>query len=141
MAANTGCWEESFPPDLDASRRARIGVEGHLRAADFPERALAAALLVVSELVANAIRHAGTDFTVTVDVDADVVRIQVLDQDSRPPSLLGFDPESTSGRGLQMVASLSRDWGWQTAESDGGVSGKVVWAEVERELPATPEVD
>lgn len=140
LAADSGCWEGTFPPDLDASRRARDGVEGLLRAADVPERAVAAVLLVVSELVANAIRHAGTDFTVTADLDGDVVRIQVLDQDSRPPALLGFDTESTSGRGLQMVAGLSRDWGWQTAESDGGVSGKVVWAEVETERPVTPEV-
>jgi anti-sigma regulatory factor (Ser/Thr protein kinase) len=140
VAAETGSWEETFPPELDASRRARSGVEGLLRAAGVPERAVAAVLLVVSELVANAIRHAGTDFTVTADLDGDVVRIQVLDQDSRPPALLGFDTESTSGRGLQMVAGLSRDWGWRTAESDGGVSGKVVWAEVETEGPVAPEV-
>lgn len=139
MAAHTGCWEETFPPELDASRRARVGVEGMLRAAGLPERSVAAVLLVVSELVANAIRHAGTDFTVTADLEDGVVRIQVLDQDSRPPALLGFDTESTSGRGLQMVARLSRDWGWRTADSDGGVSGKVVWAEVETEPPVTPD--
>ena len=136
-AEGTGCWEESFPPEPDASGQARIGVEGLLRRVGVPERAVAAVLVVVSELVANAIRHAGTDFTVTAAIDGDAVRIGVLDHDSRPPTLLGFDSESTSGRGLHMVASLSREWGWRTAESDGGVSGKVVWAEVETGPPFT----
>ena len=139
MAADSGSWEESFRPELDAPRRARIGIEALLRAAGVPQPAVAAILVVVSELVANAVRHAGTDFTVKATVDGDVVHIEVLDQDTRPPSLLGFDTDSTSGRGLHMVAGLSRDWGWRTAESDEGVSGKVIWAEVATDRPAGPE--
>ena len=139
MASDSASWEESFRPELDAPGKARTGIEALLRGADVPQPAVAAILVVVSELVANAVRHAGTEFTVTASVDGDVVHIEVLDQDTRPPALLGFDAESTSGRGLHMVAGLSRDWGWRTAESDEGVSGKVIWAEVAMERPAGPE--
>ena len=131
MAGSTaGCWEGSFAPDVGASRDARVELARVLEAAGAPQAATTAALVVLTELVANAIRHARTEFTVTAAVDGGVLRVEVLDRDTRPPALMGLDSDSTSGRGLHIVAGLSRDWGWQTAESDDGVSGKVVWAEV-----------
>jgi anti-sigma regulatory factor (Ser/Thr protein kinase) len=99
------------------------------------------ALLVAAELVANAVRHAQTEFTVTVRVRPGVVRLEVFDRDTRPPALLGLDSESTSGRGLHIVAGLARDWGWQTAEGDDGISGKRVWAELASGSASGPASD
>ena len=110
--------------------RARLAVEGALAAARVDRSTITDALFVLNELVGNAIRHARTDFTVVAIVDEDSVRIEVFDRDTRPPSLLGLDAESTSGRGLHIVAGISSDWGWHTAEGEHGVSGKVVWAEL-----------
>jgi anti-sigma regulatory factor (Ser/Thr protein kinase) len=88
------------------------------------------AKLLESELVGNAIRHARTDFTITVRITSDLLRIEVFDRDSRPPALIGLDADATSGRGLNIVAALSSDWGWRTAHDVDGITGKVVWAEV-----------
>jgi anti-sigma regulatory factor (Ser/Thr protein kinase) len=105
-------------------------VEGSLTCAGVEEGAMADALLILSELVSNAIRHARTEFTVSVSVGAGTIRLEVFDRDTRPPALMGLDIESTSGRGLHIVAGLATDWGWSTGESSEGVSGKVVWAEL-----------
>lgn len=131
MADGTGRrWEESYPPELGAPAAARRGVDRLLRAVGAPATAVAATHVVLSELVANAIRHARTEVTVAASVEGDVLRIEVLDLDTRPPALMGLDSDSTSGRGLHIVAGLARDWGWRTADAADGVSGKVVWAEI-----------
>ena len=128
-------WEESFPPEASAVRRSRVGVTGALQGAGVPPQVVTDALLVLAELVGNAVRHAGTDLTVTVTLEEGVLRIEVFDYDTRTPALVGLDDESTSGRGLHIVAGVARDWGWQTAESDDGMSGKRVWAELAADLP------
>lgn len=125
-----GRWEESFPPDAGATRRARQGLDALLETAGAGPAEIAVARVVLTELVANAIRHARTEFTVCASLRGGMLRIEVIDDDTRPPALMGVDAESTSGRGLHIVAGLSQDWGWQTAEADDGVSGKVVWAEI-----------
>jgi anti-sigma regulatory factor (Ser/Thr protein kinase) len=88
------------------------------------------ALVVLGEMAANAVRHARTEFAVTATVRDGVIRFEVFDRDTRPPALLGLDVESTSGRGLHLVAGVATNWGWQTAEDQEGVSGKCVWAEL-----------
>ncbi len=88
-----------------------------------------ALLIVVSELVTNAVRHAGltSDQSVTVQATqlADRVRVEVIDHGK------GFDralvaeaqPSGDGGFGLRIVAQLTERWGVQT---DSGT----VWAEV-----------
>lgn len=85
--------------------------------------------VVLSELVGNAVRHARTEFTVVATLTAGTLRIEVFDLDTRPPSLLGLDSGSTSGRGLHIVAGIASEWGWQTADGPDAQAGKVVWAE------------
>lgn len=121
--------QATFAPDPSSARLARLVVEEALRAAAVPSGAIADALLVLGEMVSNAIRHARTDFTACTEISGGAIRLEVLDHDTRPPMLMGIDPASTSGRGLRMVSAVAADWGWNPAQG-GGDSGKVVWATV-----------
>ena len=123
-------WVATFSPDAGAARRARLAVHEALAHAAIDPLVLGDVLLVLGELVANALWHARTDFTVCADARGGVLRIEVFDHDTRPPTLLGLDRESTSGRGLHLVASTATNWGWNSVQEDNGLSGKVVWAEL-----------
>lgn len=81
-------------------------------------------LLLVSEVVSNAVRHAGTPFELTVDVGRSEVYVTVVDHDTtRRPEVQEQDPEATSGRGLFIVEQLATKWGSRTIEGEG----KAVW--------------
>jgi anti-sigma regulatory factor (Ser/Thr protein kinase) len=82
------------------------------------------ATLVVSELVTNAIVHAGGAVRITVTRDGDNVRIDVHDNGSGFPHLRTADT-SPGGRGLHIVDQLSKQWGSQPT-----ATGKLVWAVV-----------
>ena len=88
------------------------------------------AALVISELVSNALRHAqplpGAGIRVAWDLDTDSVRVAVSDGGgSTRPELGELTPTTTGGRGLRIVARLSRRWGTFRDEE-----GTTVWAEV-----------
>jgi hypothetical protein len=88
------------------------------------------AALVVSELVTNAIVHAAGERVVCELHDGDdLVRIAVRDEGCAPgePHASPQRPEEEHGRGLLLVAAVSRAWGAQ----DTG-PGMLVWAELER---------
>ena len=89
------------------------------------------AVLLTSELVTNAVRHAGLDdrdaIEVTVSVDTRVLRISVMD---RGP---GFDPDAVvrrrsdeGGWGLDLVRRLSSRWGVDRRDV-----GTDVWFEID----------
>jgi|SRR6185295_1065284 len=83
------------------------------------------ALLVVEELVANALDHARSPFDVVVRLTDGVLYVAVRDGSTRPPRIRPFDPHAVRGRGLQLVATLSRGWGCEQH-----ADGKTVWAEL-----------
>lgn len=86
--------------------------------------------LLVSEVVTNAVRHAGADETARVLLFAesgdDCVRIEVHDEG--PGFVAPASPapagEGTSGWGLFLVQKLARDWGAEPAPDP------YVWFEV-----------
>ena len=80
--------------------------------------------LVVSELATNALTHALTPFTVTLMAVAQSLLVKVRDGSPCHPVIVVGTPNDTAGRGVTIVALLSRDWG-VTAHADGG---KTVWA-------------
>ena len=123
-------WQATFPPDATAVRRCRQEAARALRDAGVRPATIDDAITILGELAGNAARHAGTEFEVVVTASEGILRLEVSDLDTRPPALLGLDAESTSGRGLHLVAQIASDWGWQTAENDDGVSGKRVWAQL-----------
>jgi anti-sigma regulatory factor (Ser/Thr protein kinase) len=84
-----------------------------------------AAQLVMSELVTNAVRHAGTELRVRVVANGETLRLEVADDSGEPPVSRMPGPLEPGGRGLPLVEALVDRWGMeQTA------SGKVVWAEL-----------
>jgi len=81
------------------------------------------ACLVVSELVTNAMIHAGTDIDLTLAEHRRSVRIAVRDHSQDLP-VEQHGRSDEDGRGLGIVAELSSAWGM--LPHAGG--GKVVWA-------------
>ena len=79
--------------------------------------------LLVSELASNAVRHAGTPFTVTLGCDGSVVRVEVSDGSAAPPRPRVPPLEAVTGRGLMIVDALASDWGTEpTATGKTGLS-------------------
>ncbi|WP_443078798.1 ATP-binding protein [Streptosporangium sp. NBC_01495] len=88
-------------------------------------------LLLVTELVTNAIRHSDSgqcpDDRVIVAVTSHLgtLHIDVVDAGStgqRPRLCAGVGSESGGGRGLWLVQELSSAWGWYET-----LAGRVVW--------------
>ena len=84
------------------------------------------ASLVVSELVTNAAVHARTEIVVRIVAQPDCLLIAVTDGSPRPLVLRCCSEQSTTGRGLAIVASVARRWGTEQHR----YGGKTVWAEV-----------
>lgn len=125
---------ESMASSVASARRYVRGVLRGLDAEDLEE----AAELAVSELVTNAVLHARTDFSLAVrTLPSGRVRIEVRDSSPAPLQPRHFATTATTGRGLQLVASLSTNWG---VEQLSPGPGKVVWFEP-RVLDAEPLLD
>ncbi|WP_431901564.1 ATP-binding protein [Amycolatopsis thermoflava] len=82
------------------------------------------ALGIATELVENAITHAGTALEVRLELRTGYLTIAVRDEDPHPAVLRQRPSGRLQGYGLQVIAALSRAWGCSPAQ-DGG---KVVWA-------------
>ena len=112
-----------LPPQADSPARARQYVERVL-AHRCPPAIVEAASLLVSELVTNAVRHAGTTLTLKITSGRDKVRIEVRDHSERMPEMR-VPRSGASGRGLLLVDRIAQSWGTQP-EPDG----KTVWLEL-----------
>ncbi len=126
----------AYQPEPAAAAAARRFVRETLRSWALPGRddrpdpdeLIDDAVLLTSELVTNAVVHAGTSVHVTCRLSAEAVEIVVLD--GRPAQLIPDTPraapadlaERTSGRGLQLPAQLASAWGVTYAKA-----AKAVW--------------
>lgn len=93
------------------------------------ERYVDAASLLVSELVTNAVVHAGSAVDVVVGHEGKhaTLRVEVRDSSLRAPRVGGFDLDAVSGRGLALVEAMSDRWGVER-----GDAGKSIWFELEQ---------
>lgn len=82
------------------------------------------AVLVVSELVENAVRHAHSEPVLRIELRPRGLSLAVRDQSPELPRLTTADPEVPGHRGVQLVDQISVAWGCMPS-SDGG---KIVWA-------------
>ena len=79
-------------------------------------------VLLVSEVVSNAVMHVGTSVDLVVRSVYGGVQIEASDGGKQIPRVVVGPITSQSGRGMRMVAALSEDWGViRTAR------GKTVW--------------
>ena len=83
------------------------------------------AVLMISELVTNAVRHAQTLLRVMVSIVGQTLHVEVSDDDPTLPSASTPDHKATSGRGLRIVADLADRWGVIP-----NTDGKTVWFEI-----------
>ncbi|MFJ9648334.1 ATP-binding protein [Streptomyces sp. NPDC004244] len=82
-------------------------------------------VLVVAELVANAMLHAGGPLELVLDASPSRLRIEVSDGDvSLPAPRLPHQPAQPGGHGLFIVQRTSDRWGAEAHEQ-----GKAIWAE------------
>jgi len=80
------------------------------------------ASLLVSEVVSNAVLHAGTEVVVSIRRRGSGVRIEVADGSPLIPTRRRYHDDAVTGRGLQILESAASSWG-----TAGKASGKVVW--------------
>jgi anti-sigma regulatory factor (Ser/Thr protein kinase) len=110
----------TLPPEPSSCARARALVAGACRDWGMrrPQRL---AELLISELVANGVMHAGTPLKITVRRRNSDLELSVRDHGTgRLPA--DEDMRDPRGFGLQLLAALSDSWGWSPAGR-----GKVVW--------------
>ncbi|WP_240796324.1 SpoIIE family protein phosphatase [Streptomyces sp. RFCAC02] len=123
-ASHVATWD--MPGDPSSVGRARELVTGRLREWGL-EEAVFTTELVISELVTNAIRHAGGPIQLRVIRERSLI-CEVSDTSSTSPHLRRARSMDENGRGLFIVAQLTDRWG--TRQTPGG---KTIWAE----LPTT----
>ena len=102
---------------------------------DVPADARDAAVLMVSELASNCIRHTPNGFDLTISHNADGIRIEATDRGRGEPRMRNPGPSDPNGRGLQIVQLLSATWGVEHLTGQG----KTVWFTIAPEVPSTVE--
>jgi len=114
----------SLPSDLRAACSARRQVRAHLGSVAQP--VVDDVLVVVSELVTNAVRYGEGDVQGRLQRTPGVLRVEVFDAGQRLPQPASATLESVGGRGLHVLGELSTRWG---ISLEGTGAGKVVWCE------------
>ncbi|MFC4494452.1 ATP-binding protein [Streptomyces ovatisporus] len=88
-------------------------------------------LLLVSELVTNAVVHTGDPAVLRLLLPGrqapGALRVEVADMSSCPPRQRRADGDDADGRGLELVSGLADRWGWQWEGA-----GKRIWCELDR---------
>lgn len=89
-------------------------------------------ILLVSELVTNAVVHTGRPAVLRLslpgaEAESAPVRLEVADRSGRAPVPRCVDGDATGGRGLALVDGLADRWGWSREGA-----GKSIWCELDR---------
>ena len=119
--------EWTLQPTPAAASEARRKVQTLLAEWGISEDVVDLVVLIVYELLSNAVDHAGTVMTLQVSLSAGVITVGVTDSCDLPPLLQPHDPLAARGRGLQMVDALATRW---SCVSPTDEPGKTVWAEI-----------
>jgi anti-sigma regulatory factor (Ser/Thr protein kinase) len=118
-------WSTPFVSTITEVTRTRGEAAAHLRAEQVPEARVADAMLLLSELVTNAVHHGTEPLEVRIDTFDDRLRVEVDDANADPPVLRPVDPRRLGGMGIRIVDEVSDAWGTSRTPS-----GKTVWFEL-----------
>jgi anti-sigma regulatory factor (Ser/Thr protein kinase) len=110
-----------LPAEPAAAAAGRDFVASALFTWGFPE-VVETAKLLTSELVTNAVQHAGGPLRLGLRRTAFEVIVEVSDNSTSRPTMRPEDPASESGRGLLLIDALSDTWGTRLDDS-----AKTVW--------------
>ena len=114
--------EVALPLDASAPSRARAFARTWLLEHDL-EQLLDTVLLLTSEVVTNALLHAGGAVRIAlVPMPGGGVRVEVCDDSPVQPTRRRHSTSATTGRGLRLLDDLAGDWG-----TDPTPPGKAVW--------------
>ncbi|WP_406203216.1 ATP-binding protein [Kitasatospora sp. NBC_01560] len=125
--------EWMFPRHPRSAGRARLQLLRQAYAWGVPDDTTETALLLLSELVTNACRHARAPHDRLIGVrvalhPGELLRVEVSDADPDFPEPRCAGPEDEGGRGLELVAALAFSWGARLRGP--GRIGKTVWFEL-----------
>jgi len=112
--------------DASSLGEGRRFVAQTLRAWQVDESRIEPVLLVASELVANAIVHAGSAPTLSLEGSGTDLMLRVADGSEILPVARARAANEGGGRGLMLVQALADRWG-----IDASSSGKTVWVAFE----------
>lgn len=110
-------------PSVSAARRF---VAAALRRHEAVPETIDTACLLTSELVTNALVHAGSRVSLTVNVAGRGVRVEVGDTSGADAKPRSIGADAVAGRGLHIVEAMSSRWG-----TNATGEGKRVWFELD----------
>lgn len=113
-----------LPAEPISPQRARLFVESTIEQWDCAELA-DIVLLLTSELVTNAVLHAGSDVDLSLRLAGSVLQITVADRSPVQPVIRQQRDEATNGRGMLLLDAMATRWSVVPTEA-----GKIVWFEV-----------
>jgi anti-sigma regulatory factor (Ser/Thr protein kinase) len=117
--------------DLDAPSTSRRFLAEHTPG--WPSDLVDDALLLVSELVTNAVTHGRPEITLQVCLRPASIGVGVADQGAKFLPEPGHDVEADAlhGRGLMLVGEIATEWGVSTQDEG---PGKTVWFTLEESV-------
>lgn len=129
-------------PERSTVRRGRAHAAKILAEWEVGEDVVEAAVLVVSELLTNAVKHAqpaspsGASCSLLLRLSRGELTVAVHDDDRRPPTLRSASLDEEGGRGLLLVQAASLAWGYAHPLP----RGKLVWAKLSAPIATAPGV-
>jgi len=125
----------TFPPHPSSPAAARRLLGTILKDCGRPDWRDAAEL-ALTELTTNALLHAHTEMTVRISCDDQLLHVEVEDNSPVVPTQRGYGTESSTGRGLGLVAAITHEHGITRTDT-----GKIVWFALNALSDETDETD
>ncbi|MDI3421891.1 ATP-binding protein [Streptomyces luteolus] len=104
-------FHDTFLPDPSAVARMRDSTAAFLRRFGLTGPVASSVVLVVSELVTNAITHGHGEVGLAIRVADGTISVSVTDENTAPAVLKEAGPNDLSGRGMALVEAYSDRWG------------------------------